>query len=144
MDRAAKDFRLRADSPCVNLAPSLQPAARKAPAKRGLAVRLRSATAVVWPGGHLRLRARVVSESARASASKRAILKVRRGGGWRRVGTMRLHAGRYLYRPQLGTRRGALRRFGGLRVKRGARVLRLRAHVKGAGRSNVVRIRVGR
>ena len=43
-----------------------------------------------------------------------------------------------------GPRRGALRRFGGLRVKRGARVLRLRAHVKGAGRSNVVRIRVGR
>ena len=107
-------------------------------------MRLRSATAVVWPGGHLRLSARVVSRSARASASKQAILKVKRDGGWRRVGTMRLHAGRYLYRPQLGPRRGALRRFGGLRVKRGARVLRLRAHVKGAGRSNVVRIRVGR
>ena len=99
---------------------------------------------VVWPGGHLRLSARVVSRSARASASKQAILKVKRDGSWRRVGTMRLHAGRYLYRPQLGPRRGALRRFGGLRVKRGARVLRLRAHVKGAGRSNVVRIRVGR
>ena len=99
---------------------------------------------VVWPGGHLRLRARVVSKSARASASKRAILKVRRGGSWRRVGTMRLRAGRYLYRPQLGQRRGAVRRFGGLHVKRGARVLRLRAHVKGAGRSNMLRIRVGR
>jgi hypothetical protein len=144
VDRGAKDFRLRADSPCLDSAPSLQPAANKAPAKRGLAVRLRSATAFVWPGGHLRLRARVVSTSARASASKRAILKVKRGGKWRRVGTMRLRAGRYLYRPQLGPRRGAERRFGGLRVKRGARVLRLRAHVKGAGRSNVVRIRIGR
>jgi hypothetical protein len=144
VDRGDKDFRLRADSPCLNFAPTLQPAARKAPAKRTMAVRLRSATASVWPGGHLRLRARVVSESARTSASKRAILKVRRGGKWRRVGTMRLRAGSYRYRPQLGQRRGAVRRFGGLRVKRGARVLRLRAHVKGTGRSNVLRIRVGR
>jgi hypothetical protein len=144
VDRAAKDFRLRGDSPCLDSAPSLQPAARTAPGKRSPAVRLRSATAFVWPGGHLRLSARVVSKSARASASKRAILKVKRDGRWRRVGTMRRRAGRYLYRPQLGPRRGAVRRFGGLRVKRGVRVLRLRAHVKGAGRSNVVRIRVGR
>jgi hypothetical protein len=144
VDRAGKDFRLRGDSPCLDSAPSLLPAARTAPAKRGLAVRLRSATAFVWPGGHLRLSARVVSKSARAAASNRAILKVMRDGRWRRVGTMRPRAGRYLYRPQLGPRRGAVRRFGGLRVKRGARVLRLRAHVKGAGRSNVVRIRVGR
>ena len=86
----------------------------------------------------------MVSKSARASAPKRAILKVKRGGKWLRVGTMRLRAGRYLYRPQLGQRRGAVRRFGGLHVKRGARVLRLRAHVKGAGRSNILRVRVGR
>ena len=51
VDRGAKDFRLRADSPCLDSAPNLQPAATKAPAKRGLAVRLRSATAFVWPGG---------------------------------------------------------------------------------------------
>jgi hypothetical protein len=107
-------------------------------------VSLRSSSASVWPGGRLRLRAKVVSKGARASASKRAILKVKRGGKWRRVGTMRLRAGRYLYRPRLGQRRGAVRRFGGLHVKRAARVLRLRAYVKGAGRSNVVRIRVGR
>jgi parallel beta-helix repeat protein len=144
LDRGAKDFRLRADSPCLDSVPSSQPAARKAPAKGGLAVRLRSSTAFVWPGGHVRLRARVVSTSARASASKRAILKIKRDGKWRRVGTMGLRAGRYLYRPQLGRSRGAVRRFGGLHVKRGARVLRLRAHVKGVGRSNVVRIRVGR
>jgi hypothetical protein len=143
LDRGEKDFRLRADSPCLNFAPSLQPAGRKAP-RRGPAVRLRSDAATVWPGGRLRLRARVVSKSARASASKRAILKVKRGGKWLRVGTMRLRAGRYLYRPHLGRHRGAVRRFGGLHVKRGARVLRLRAHVKGTGRSNVLRIRVGR
>ena len=57
---------------------------------------------------------------------------------------MRLRAGRFLYRPLLGPGRAAVRRFGGVHVKRGARVLRLRAHVKGAGRSNVVRIRIGR
>jgi nitrous oxidase accessory protein NosD len=143
LDRGDKDFRLRADSPCLNFAPTLHPAAKKAP-RRGLAVSLRSSSASVWPGGHLRLRARVVSKNARASAPKRAILKVKRGGKWLRVGTMRLRGGRYRYRPQLGQRRGAVRRFGGLHVKRGARVLRLRAHVKGTGRSNVLRIRVGR
>jgi hypothetical protein len=143
MNRAAKDFRLKAGSPCLNFAPGLQPSARK-PARRGRAVRLRSATAAIWPGGHLRLRAKVVSKAARASASKQAVLKVHRGGKWRRVGTMRLRGGRYLYRPQLGQRRGGARRLGRVRVKRRARVLRLRAYVKGAGRSNVVRVRIGR
>jgi hypothetical protein len=57
---------------------------------------------------------------------------------------MRLHGARYLYRPQLGHRRGSSRRFGGMRLKRGARVLRLRAYVKGAGRSNIVHVRIGR
>ena len=144
VDRGAKDFRLRAGSPCVDFAPSLSPSTNKRAKRRGIGVRLRSATAGVWPGGRLRLRAKVISEAARASASKRAILKVRRGGKWRRVGTMQLRGGRYLYRPQLGQRRGGGRRLGAVRVKRGARVLRLRAFVKGAGRSNIVRVRVGR
>ncbi|MGH2980089.1 MAG: right-handed parallel beta-helix repeat-containing protein [Solirubrobacterales bacterium] len=146
VNRGDKDFRLRADSPCVNFAAGLQPAAKKPRAKRGKrAVRLRSNTASVWPGGHVRLRARVVSKRARASAAKRAVLKVRRGGRWRKAGTMRLRGGRcYLYRPRLGRPRGGKRRFGGVRLKRGAGVLRLRAYVKGAGRSNIVRIRVGR
>ena len=145
VNRGGKDFRLRADSPCVNFATGLQPAAKRPKAKRrGRAVRLRSATASVWPGGRLRLRAKVVSEGARAAAAKRAILKVRRGGKWRRVGTMRLRQGRYVYRPRLGQRKRGGRRFGDLRVKRRAGVLRLRAHVRGTGRSNIVRVRVGR
>jgi hypothetical protein len=145
VNRAGKDFRLRADSPCLNFAASLQPAAEKPRAKGARrAVRLRSNTAGVWPGGRVRLRAKVVSESARAAAAKHAVLKVRRAGHWRRVGTMRLRGGRYLYRPQLGHGKRSGRRFGALRLKRGARVLRLRAYVKGAGRSNIVRVRVGR
>jgi len=82
--------------------------------------------------------------AARASAAKQAVLKVRRGGKWLRVGTMRLRGGRYLYRPRVGRRHGSVRRFGGLHVKRGARVLRLRAYVKGTGRSNILSIRIGR
>jgi nitrous oxidase accessory protein NosD len=144
VNRHGKDFRLRADSPCASFAATLQPAARKSPKHRKRAVRLRSDTASVWPGGHLRLRATVVSAAARASAAKRAVLKVRRGGKWRRVGAMRLRGARYLYRPQLGHGKRNGRRFGGLRVKRRARVLRLRAFVKGAGRSNIVRVRIGR
>ena len=58
-------------------------------------VRLRAEHAVVWPGGHLRLRAKVKSAAARASASRKAVLKVRRGSKWRRVGTMKLHGVRY-------------------------------------------------
>ena len=101
---------------------------------------LRSDTAAVWPGGRLRLRAKVVSESARASAAKRAVLKVRRG---RQVapGGHDAPARRPLPVPAAARHAhgAAVRRFGGLRVKRGARVLRLRAYVKGAGRSNIVR-----
>jgi parallel beta helix pectate lyase-like protein len=145
VNRAAKDFHLRADSPCATFAASLQPRPSKPRAKRGKRpVRLRSNAASVWPGGKLRLRAKVISQSVRAAAAKRAVLKVRRGGSWRRVGTMRLRGGRYLYRPQLGHGRADGLRFGGLRVKRSARVLRLRAYVKGAGRSNIVRVRIGR
>jgi hypothetical protein len=147
VNRGGKDFRLRSDSPCANLSATLQPATKKPPARRRgtRAVRLRSNTASVWPGGRLRLRAKVVSVAARASAAKRATLKVRRAGKWRKVGTMRLRGGRYTYRPQLGkSRHGGKRRFGGLRMRRSARVLLLRAHVKGAGRSNIVRVRVGR
>jgi len=147
VNRGDKDFRLRADSPCANLSVTIQPATKKPPVrKRGpRPVRLRSNSASVWPGGRLRLRAKVVSAAARASAAKRATLKVRRGGKWRKVGTMRLRGGRYTYRPQLRKRRhGGGRRFGGRRVGRSARVLVLRAHVRGAGRSNIVRVRIGR
>jgi parallel beta-helix repeat protein len=145
VDRSDKDFRLRADSPCAGFSWGAQPAAKKAPAKAyKRALSLRGNTAAVWPGGHLRLRAKVRSEAARASAAKRAVLKVRSSGTWRRVGTMRLRQSRYLYRPRLGHRNGGARRFGGMRLKRSARVLRLRAYVKGVGRSNILRVRVGR
>jgi hypothetical protein len=144
VDRRDKDFRLRSNSPCLDFSTPLQPAAKK-PKRGRRPVRLRSNNASVWPGGRVRLRAVVVSKAARAAAARRATLKVRRGGRWRNVGTMPLRGGRYVYRPHLGRRaHGGSRRFGGLRMKRGARFLLLRAYVKGAGRSNIVRLRIGR
>ena len=68
-------------------------------------MRLRAVTRAVWPGGRLRLRAKVKSVSARASASKKAVLKVRVGNRWRRVATMRLRGVPYVAKPQLGTAR---------------------------------------
>ena len=146
VDRADKDFRLRSDSPCAGFSWVAEPAARKAPARKfKRPLKLRSSAARVWAGGRVRLRARIRSEAARASAAKRAVLKVRRGGKWRRAGTMRLRNGCYTYRPRLGRRHhGGARRFGGVRLKRHAQVLRLRAYAEGVGRSNIVRIRIGR
>ena len=144
VNRSAKDFRLRPGSPCTNFATSLQPQQAVKRKKRKRPVRLRSATRKVWPGGRLRLRAKVVSPAARAAASKQAVLKVRVGKRWRRVATMRMRGVRYVSRPTLGkVGRRAARTFGMTRVRRHGR-LRLRAHVPGVGRSNVLRVRVGR
>ena len=144
VDRGGKDFRLRPGSPCLNFAASLTPQSRKAK-RRGRPVRLRAGTRWVWPGGRLRLRAKVKSAAARASASRKAVLKVRRGGKWRRVGTMRLRGARYVVSPHLGkASRRAARRFGNTRVRRHSGKLALRAYVPGVGRSNVLRVRIGR
>ncbi len=142
VDRGGKDFRLRPGSPCLNFAATLAPQSRKA--KKRSPVRLRANTRSIWPGGHLRLRAKVRSAAARASASTKAILKVRRGNKWRRVGTMELHGVRYTATPRLGKAGSAARRFGKTRVRRHSGTLKLRAFVPGVGRSNVVRVRIGK
>jgi hypothetical protein len=106
-------------------------------------VRLRANTAALWPGGRLRLRATIKSPRARASAARRAVLKLHRGGKWRQVGVMRLRGSRYVESVELRTiRRNASRRLGSARVKRHAAVMRLRASVPGTGRSNIVRVRI--
>jgi hypothetical protein len=144
VNRAGKDFRLKPGSPCTNFATSLQPQQAKKPRKRVRPVRLRAATRAVWPGGRIGLRAKVKSPAARAAASHKAVLKVRVGKRWRKVATMRLRGVRYLAKPHLGTiKRRAARRFGMARVRRAGK-LKLRAHVKGVGHSNVLRVRVGK
>ena len=144
VNRAAKDFRLRPGSPCTNFATSLRPQAKKR-TKRVRPVRLRAGTRAVWPGGRLRLRAKVKSPSARAAASRKAVLKVRVGKKWRRVATMRLRGARYISKPQLGkVGRRPARGFGMTRVRRHSGKLKLRVYVPGVGRSNVLRVRIGK
>jgi hypothetical protein len=142
-NRGAKDFRLKPGSPCASFSKALQPQQAKKRKKRSRPVRLRAVTRKVWPGGRLRLRAKVKSPGARAAASRKAVLKVRVGRKWRRVAAMRLRGVRYLARPHLGKAGRAAREFGMTRVRRHGR-LKLRAYVPGVGRSNVVRVRVGK
>ena len=98
----------------------------------------------MWPGGRLRLRAKVKSPAARAAASRKAVLKVRVGKRWRRVATMRLRGVRYVAKPHLGKVGRAARGFGMTRVRRHSGRLKLRAYVPGVGHSNVLRVRVGK
>jgi hypothetical protein len=148
VNRDQKDFRLVPGSPCVNISPP--PPATPGPPpvkarKKSPRPRLRASATSVWPGGRVRLRMQVASEGAHVAASKQAVLKIRRAGKWRRVGVMPLRGGSYAASVQLGRIvRKASRRFGRAWVKRGPRTLRLRAYVRGAGRSNIVLVRVHR
>jgi len=144
VNRGAKDFRLKPGSPCLNFATSLNPQKATKGKRKVRPVRLRANTRRVWPGGRVRVRAKIVSAGARASASRHAVLKARVGGKWRRVARMRLRNGRYLVAPhfsKVGKR--AARRFGLTRVHRHKK-LKLRAWVPGVGHSNVVRVRIGK
>jgi hypothetical protein len=143
VNRAAKDFRVKPGSPCANFANTLGPQQAKK-RKRPRPVRLRAGTRAVWPGGRLRLRAKVKSPAARASASHKAVLKVRVGNRWRRVATMRLRGMRYVAKPHLGKIGRRARGFGMTRVRRHSGKLKLRAYVPGVGRSNVLRVRIGK
>ena len=61
------------------------------------------------------------------------------------MGVMQLRGKRYVGTLQLGRLgRRAGRRFGKTHVARHSRILRLRAYVKGTGRSNIVRVRIGK
>jgi hypothetical protein len=143
VNRAGKDFRIKPGSPCLNMAAGLQPNNSKKRKKRSRPVRLRAGTRAVWPGGRLRLRAKVKSPAARAAAARKAVLKVRVGGKWRRVAAMRLRGVRYVAKPHLGSIGHRGREFGMTRVRRSHRI-KLRAFVPGVGRSNVLRVRVGK
>ncbi len=146
--RAAKDFRVAAGTMCADVlagpvAPG--PQAAKPRVRRGRPVLLRSSASVVWPGGKLHLRAIVTSPKTPADAPRWAVLRVRHGQAWRRVGRMRLRGNDYRATVRLGdTDHEAFRRVGRTRVPRGYRTLKLRARVPGAGSSNMVLVMVGR
>ena len=136
-DRQAKDFRLLPASPCVSLSRSTLTSATAPPQpqkRRGRLVRLRAGSRTLWPGGRLLLRAKAwTSVASRATASV-AVLKVRRAGAWRRVAKMRLRGTRYAVRLRPEQLADPIR----------PRTVRLRAYVRGAGRSNIVAVRLRR
>ena len=136
-NRDAKDFRLLPASPCVTLSRttlttgSPLPQARK---RRGRLVRLRAGSRTLWPGGRLLVRAKAWTSVASPARATAAVLKVRRAGSWRRLATMRLRGTRYAVRLKPEQLIDPIR----------PRTLRLRAYVRGAGRSNIVKVRVRR
>jgi parallel beta-helix repeat protein len=140
VNRAAKDFRLLPDSPCINfpLIPATAPVAARKKLRRP--VRLWTLRSVVRPGGRLWFRAQIPAEYAKG-APKQALLKLRRDGQWRLVGAMRLDGAIYDSIVRFG-KRGAWRAFGRARIWSGRRSLRLRASVKGVGFSNIVVVRI--
>ena len=147
--RERKDFRLTPGSQCAGFNPgpgsgALElPRARKKPRRPVL---LRASAGTVRIGRRLRLRATLQPGSPPAPPDARAMLRVRHGGAWRRVGAMRPHGRGYSARVRLVERRRprALRRLGRATFTRGRRTLRLRAFVAGVGSSNLVIARVRR
>ena len=96
VNRAAKDFRLRPDSPCVTFTPApAQPPPVRVSKKPKRPVRLRASAPALWPGGRVRLRAYLTPAAAPAAGSEQAVLRVHRAGQWRRVGVMALRDGSY-------------------------------------------------
>ena len=146
VSRTAKDFRLEPGAMCssvVAVPASPGPAAAEPRSKRVRPVVLRAGAASVWPGGKLRLRAIVTSPKKPGAAPAWAILKVRRGQAWRRLGRMRLRGNYYRAIVRLGdTEHQEFRRFGRTRVPRRSRTLRLRALVPRTGISNIVLVRI--
>jgi len=149
VSRTAKDFRLAPGTACANVLAAPVPPGPAAAQPRRKRVRrpvvLRSGAAGVWPGGKLRLRAIVTSPKSPARVPVSAILKVRRGQSWRRVGRMRLRGNDYRAIVRLGsTEREQFRRFGRTRVPRGFRALKLRVLVPRVGVSNPVLVQIAR
>jgi hypothetical protein len=124
-------------------------AAAAAPPRKGRKVVLRAAGRFVRVGGKVRLRGKV---RVALAPGARVRLMVRSGGRWHRLRRKSIAAdGTFLTSPRLARKARAARRNGPkrlalehVRLKRGVRVLKIRAVVRGVGRSNVVRVRVRR
>jgi hypothetical protein len=124
-------------------------AAAKPPAAPKRRVVLRAARRSVRIGGKVRLRGEV---RGAFPAGAHVRLMVRAGHGWHRLRRKPIDAaGTFATSPRLVRKASAARRHGAarltlkhVRLARGVRVLRIRAVVKGVGRSKVVRVRVRR
>ena len=99
VDRASKDFRLSPDSPCAGVlngaAPPSAPAAKQVPdsssQSTGSQVTISHATLRRSSRHHRRWRLRLRGRVSGAHGAQRAIVQIRRGGGWQRLATRRIH-----------------------------------------------------
>ena len=135
VNRGGDDFRLAAGSPCranfenADLVPGpdglpAPPLASRRPARR---LSLSASRRAVRSGLRLRLRGRLRGVEA---AGARVVIVARSRGGWRRVAAPRIGAdGRFATRRHL-------------RLRQGARAVRIRAVVRGVARSRSVRLAV--
>jgi hypothetical protein len=142
-NRAGKDFTLRGDSPCRDLASYRAPSGG-APAGAGIV--LDAPRSALQPGRSIPISGRVTG----AHPPRHVVLRTRRGKHWKRIGKARVNRrGRFKLRVRLRSRRGAKhsRRGSKLTVRkvglsRHTRALRMRATATRLGQSNTVRVRV--
>ena len=148
VNRAAKDFRLRAGSPCLDLAARNAPQEPDPPhASRRAGVLLQAGTRL-QPGRRANLVGRVLGQQR----PTRVAIQVRVGSRWRRVIKVRTGAdGSFGSRPLLrrrgragSSRAGRRLSLQRVRLSRGVRELRLRATVFGGASSPTVAIRIRR
>ena len=115
---------------------------------RNRAIALHANKHSIWVGGRLGLRGKVRGNVAPGA---RVRLQVRTHGHWKRFRQKPVEAnGTFATRPHLGRVAGSSRhgpralRLRERRLRKGMRTLRVRAVVKGVGRSRVLKIRVRR
>jgi parallel beta helix pectate lyase-like protein len=140
VDRPRRDYRLRPDSPCLSvygagsyvpgppLRPPPLPANARAQLRGSVSLRVRPRTV----RGPRRLRLSGRARGIGAVRGQRVRIQVRRRGAWRTVA-----------RASLGSKGRFVRRWR-FRPRRGNRTLRLRAVVRGVGKSKSANVRVRR
>jgi hypothetical protein len=142
LNRGGKDFGLRGDSPCRNLASYRTPASRLA---AGQAIVLDAPRAPLKPGRSTTLTGRVTGPKR----PRHVVLRTRHGKRWKQIGKARVRRdGRFRTRVRLrksrahGARRGGKLILRKVRLSSATHALSLRASGSGVGSSNTVRVRV--
>jgi hypothetical protein len=146
VNRAGKDFSLRGDSPCRDLASYRTPSGSSGGQPSGVGIVLDAPRSALQPGRSVPITGRVTG----AHRPRHVVLRTRRGKHWRRIGEARLNRdGRFKLRVRLRSRHGSKRSLGHsrlavrkLRLSRHTRALRMRATATHVGRSNTVRVRL--
>jgi hypothetical protein len=145
-NRAGKDFSLRGDSPCRDLASYRAPATGGQPSGAGIV--LDPPRSALKPGKGIPITGRVTG----AHRPRHVVLRTRRGKRWKRVGKARVgRNGRFKLHVRLRSGHGSKRSRRGsrlairkVRLSRHTHALRMRATATHLGGSNTVRLRVRR